>query len=64
MSKKTYDGYRSYSYLKKGDDYPDIPLAKDVDRVPSKTVELSDAEPSEAPRVSLFPPRPGSSSWS
>ena len=44
MSKKTYDGYRSYSYLKKGDDYPDIRLAKDVDRVPSRTVDLSEAE--------------------
>jgi len=44
MSKKKYDGYRSYSYLVKGEDYPDIPLAKDVDRVPSKKVELSDAE--------------------
>lgn len=44
MSKKTYDGYRSYSYLTPGEDYPDIPLAKDVDRVPSSTVELSDAK--------------------
>jgi membrane dipeptidase len=48
MSKKTYDGYRSYSYLVPGDDFPDIPLAKDVDRVPSKKVELSDAEEKRA----------------
>ena len=41
MSKKTYNGYRSYSYLKAGEDYQDIPLAKEIDRVPSATVELS-----------------------
>ncbi|HEY6959123.1 MAG TPA: membrane dipeptidase [Candidatus Limnocylindria bacterium] len=48
MSRKTYDGYRSYSYLTPGEDYQDIPLAKDVARVPSKTVELSDAEEKRA----------------
>jgi membrane dipeptidase len=48
MSKKTYDGYRSYSYLVPGEDFPDIPLAKDLDRVPSKKVELSDAEEKRA----------------
>ena len=51
MAKKKYDGYRSYSYLKEGEDYPDIPLAKDVDRVPSKTVELSDAEEKRARQI-------------
>lgn len=44
MSKKRYDGYHSYSRLVAGEDYEDIPLAKDVDRVPSATVELSAAE--------------------
>lgn len=48
MSKKKYDGYRSYSYLTPGEDYPDIPLAKDVDRVPSAAVELSDTEEKRA----------------
>lgn len=48
MSKKKYDGYRSFSYLKAGEDYQDIPLAKDTDRVPSKTLELSDAEEKRA----------------
>jgi membrane dipeptidase len=48
VSKKTYDGYRSYSYLTAGEDFPDIPLAKDTGRVPSKTVELSDAEEKRA----------------
>jgi len=41
VSKKKYDGYSSYSYLKVGEDYQDIPLAKEIDRVPSATVELS-----------------------
>ncbi len=48
MSKKTYDGYRSYSYLTPGEDYPDIPLAKDVDRVPSSAVELSASDEKRA----------------
>ena len=48
MSKKTYDGYRSYSYLAGGEDYPDIPLAKDTGRVPSAKVQLSDAEEKRA----------------
>jgi membrane dipeptidase len=48
MSKKTYDGYRSYSYLKAGEDYQDIPLAKDTGRVPSAAVQLSDAEEKRA----------------
>ena len=46
--KKKYSGYRSFSYLKAGEDYQDIPLAKDVDRVPSKKLELSDAEEKRA----------------
>jgi len=48
MSKKKYDGYRSFSYLRATEDYQDIPLAKDTERVPSKTVELSDAEEKRA----------------
>jgi len=48
MSKKTYDGYRSYSYLKEGEDYQAIPLAKEQGRVPSAKVELSDAEEKRA----------------
>ena len=48
MSTKKYDGFTSYSYLRPGDDYVHIPLAKDVDRVPSKRVELSDAEEKRA----------------
>lgn len=48
MSKKKYDGYRSYSYLKEGEDYQAIPLAKELDRVSSARVELSDAEEKRA----------------
>lgn len=48
MSTKKYDGYRSYSYLVPGEDYLDIPLAKDVGRVPSRTPELSPAEEQRA----------------
>src|SRR6266545_2606623 len=48
MSKKKYDGYRSYSYLKEGEDYQAIPLAQEIDRVASATVELSDAEEKRA----------------
>ena len=49
MSKKSaYRGYRSYSYLEAGEDYQDIPLAKDTGRVPSKAVELSDTEEKRA----------------
>ena len=48
MSKKTYDGYRSFSYLVAGEDYQDIPLAKEIDRVPSANVPLSDAEEKRA----------------
>jgi membrane dipeptidase len=48
MSKKTYDGYRSYSYLRAGEDYQDIPLAKEIGRVPSTSVELSDTEEKRA----------------
>ncbi len=48
MSNKKYDGYRSYSYLKEGEDYQAMPLAKDVDRVPSATVKLSDPEEKRA----------------
>jgi len=48
MSKKSYDGYRSYSYLEAGDDYQAIPLAKEVGRVPSTAVELSGAEDKRA----------------
>jgi len=48
MSTKKYAGYRSYSYLTPGEDYAAIPLAAEVDRVPSRAPELSPAEEQRA----------------
>jgi membrane dipeptidase len=48
VSKKKYEGYRSYSYLVAGEDYQDLPLAKEIDRVPSAKVALSEAEEKRA----------------
>ncbi|HEV8229258.1 MAG TPA: membrane dipeptidase [Candidatus Limnocylindria bacterium] len=44
MSEKVGAGYRSFSYLRSEEDFRYIPLAKDLDRVPSKSVELSESE--------------------
>jgi len=48
VSQKKYGGYSSYSHLKEGEDYQAIPLAKEIDRVPSAKVELSEAEEKRA----------------
>ena len=40
--KKTrYSGYRSFSYLEAGKDYRDFPLAQEINRVASTTVEVT-----------------------
>jgi membrane dipeptidase len=39
--RKTYTGYRSFQYLESGVDYTEFKLAKEVDRVPSRPVEVS-----------------------
>src|SRR2546425_5598580 len=39
-----YAGYKSFQYLEPGADYREFKLAKELDRVPSRTVEVSDAE--------------------
>ncbi len=44
MGIKKYSGYRSYSYLDRGTDYREFKLAKQIGRVPSKTIELSKTE--------------------
>lgn len=44
MKKKFYDGYKSFQYLEAGKDYKIFKLAKEVDRVPSKDIELSKSE--------------------
>jgi membrane dipeptidase len=38
---KRYGGYRSYQYLRAGEDYRAFPLAKEIGRVPAHPVELS-----------------------
>src|SRR6185503_6634385 len=39
-----YDGYKSFQYLEAGTDYRDFKLAKELNRVPSRRVEVSDAQ--------------------
>src|SRR6266568_471385 len=39
--RETYKGYRSFQYLEAGVDYTDFKLAKEVDRVPSRRVDVS-----------------------
>src|SRR5947207_15526309 len=46
--RKTYTGYRSFQYLEPGVDYREFELAREVDRVPSRAVEVSDAQESRA----------------
>lgn len=41
MTAKRYDGYRSFRYLREGDDYRAFALAKDVGRVPAYDLGLS-----------------------
>ena len=41
MKHKRYTGYRSYGYLEAGADYRAFTLARQVDRVPSRKVEVS-----------------------
>jgi membrane dipeptidase len=42
--RKTYTGYRSFQYLEAGVDYREFKLAREVERVPSKSVEVSDEQ--------------------
>jgi membrane dipeptidase len=45
MGKRTkYSGYTSFQYLEGGTDYREFELAKELDRVPSRKVEVSDAQ--------------------
>ena len=39
-----YSGYRSFQYLEAGSDYREFVLAKELDRVPSRRVEVSDRQ--------------------
>jgi membrane dipeptidase len=45
VGKRTkYEGYKSFDYLEPGTDYREFKLAKELDRVPSRKVEVSDAQ--------------------
>ena len=45
VGKRTkYEGYKSFEYLEAGTDYREFKLAKELDRVPSRQVEVSDAQ--------------------
>ncbi|HLZ32095.1 MAG TPA: membrane dipeptidase [Chloroflexota bacterium] len=42
--RKQYTGYRSFEYLEAGTDYTEFKLAREVDRVPSRQVEVTAAQ--------------------
>ncbi|MGH2378105.1 MAG: dipeptidase [Candidatus Limnocylindria bacterium] len=44
MKRTRYEGYRSFQYLEANTDYRDFALAKEIDRVPSRRVEVSEDE--------------------
>lgn len=44
MTRKRYDGYRSFQYLEAGTDYRAFALAKDVGRLPAHDLELSEEQ--------------------
>ncbi|HEV8537223.1 MAG TPA: membrane dipeptidase [Candidatus Limnocylindria bacterium] len=46
-----YGGYRSFEYLEPGTDYREFTLAKELDRVPSRKVEVSDAQERRVQRL-------------
>src|SRR5207253_8647200 len=52
VGKRTkYEGYKSFEYLERGTDYREFKLAKELDRVPSRRVEVSDAQEQRVQRV-------------
>jgi membrane dipeptidase len=52
VGKRTkYDGYRSFAYLEPGVDYREFKLAKELDRVPSRRVEVSDGQEQRVQRL-------------
>ncbi len=45
VGKRTkYEGYKSFDYLEPGTDYREFKLAKELDRVPSRKVEVNDSQ--------------------
>jgi membrane dipeptidase len=52
IGKRTkYSGYSSFQYLEGGADYREFELAKELDRVPSRKVEVSDAQEERVQRL-------------
>lgn len=51
MKQTRYRGYRSFQYLEPGADYQPFELAKEVGRVPSRVVAVSDAEEQRVQRL-------------
>src|SRR6266852_74392 len=52
VGKRTkYEGYNSFEYLEPGTDYREFKLAKELDRVPSRKVEVSDAQEERVRRL-------------
>jgi len=49
--RKRYTGYRSFQYLEPGTDYAEFKLAREIDRVNSRVVELSPEQASRAQRL-------------
>src|SRR5215211_2273987 len=49
--RKRYTGYRSFQYLEAGADYQEFKLAKEVDRVPSHKVEVTDEQEARVQRL-------------
>ena len=49
--RKRYTGYRSFEYLEAGTDYVEFELAREVDRVPSRKVEVSAEQEARVQRL-------------
>jgi membrane dipeptidase len=49
--RKRYTGYRSFQYLEAGVDYAEFKLAREVDRVPSRKVEVSAEQEARVQRL-------------
>jgi membrane dipeptidase len=51
MKNKRYDGYRSFQYLEAGVDYPDVAVVEQLNRVPSKQVEVTAEQEARVKRL-------------
>lgn len=51
MRNTRYDGYTSFQYLKRGEDFPDIELVEELNRVPSTQVEVSEEQAARVEKI-------------